>query len=70
VKPAVYASAGIPEYWVVDIERQRVLVHREPLSDRYRIRGEVGPAGFLDGSAVGIEPIAVADIFAVAQPPR
>lgn len=33
VKAASYASAGYPEYWVVDCERQQVHVHTEPSAD-------------------------------------
>ena len=30
VKLPLYAAAGIPEVWIVDLERRRVLVHRQP----------------------------------------
>jgi Uma2 family endonuclease len=29
-KAALYARAGIPEYWVVDVHGRRLIVHREP----------------------------------------
>jgi Uma2 family endonuclease len=35
VKPAIYAAAGIPEYWIVDLTSDTVVVMREP-----------GPAGY------------------------
>jgi len=34
-KAALYARAGILEYWVVDIAAQRLIVHREPSSGHY-----------------------------------
>ncbi len=34
-KAALYAEAGIPEYWVVDIESRRLLVHRQPAGGEY-----------------------------------
>lgn len=34
-KAALYAEAGIPEYWVADIEGRRLIVHREPGSEGY-----------------------------------
>lgn len=34
-KLAIYAAAGIPEYWVLDLDRRRLVVHREPTGDRY-----------------------------------
>ena len=36
VKAAVYARAGIPEYWLFDVRRQQVQVSREPAEGRYR----------------------------------
>ena len=29
-KAVLYAAAGIPEYWVVDLVRDEIVVHREP----------------------------------------
>ncbi|MDP2710923.1 MAG: Uma2 family endonuclease [Solirubrobacteraceae bacterium] len=34
-KAAIYAAAGIPEYWVLDLADRRLLVHREPAGDGY-----------------------------------
>lgn len=34
-KAALYASAGIVEYWVVDLRDKRIVVHRDPVGDRY-----------------------------------
>jgi Uma2 family endonuclease len=68
VKPPIYASAGIPEYWVIDVEHTRVLVHREPADQSYRSIQELGQDGILDGSIVGLDPIPIADILAAAQP--
>jgi Uma2 family endonuclease len=31
----LYAKAGIPEYWIIDIERRVLIVHRDPLDDEY-----------------------------------
>ena len=35
-KAALYARAGILEYWVADIERRRIIVHRQPDAGRYQ----------------------------------
>lgn len=32
-KPRIYATAGFPEYWVVDLPRREVVVHRDPRPD-------------------------------------
>ncbi len=34
-KAALYASAGIPEYWVLDLTANRIVVHRDPIGERY-----------------------------------
>jgi len=35
-KARLYARAGIPEYWVLDLEGRRMIVHRDPAGDAYR----------------------------------
>jgi Uma2 family endonuclease len=36
-KLPLYAAAGIPEVWIVDLRRRQVLVYREPTPDGYRL---------------------------------
>jgi Uma2 family endonuclease len=67
VKPPIYASAGVKEYWVIDVERSRVIVHQHPAEDRYELQLEFGPEHSIDASVVGIEPIAVAEILGAAR---
>ncbi len=33
VKPFLYALAGVPEYWVIDLVHRRLIVHRDPILD-------------------------------------
>ena len=53
-KAALYAEAGIPEYWVADTEGEALEVYREPDGQRYRqstrFTGavEVNPVAFHD----------------------
>ena len=35
-KAARYAAAGITEYWVLDIDRNRIVVHRDPTPTGYQ----------------------------------
>ena len=35
-KMARYARAGIPDYWVVDLNGRRIVVHRDPEGNRYQ----------------------------------
>jgi len=52
LKPLVYARAGIPEYWLVDVQTREILVHREPSAEGYRRIDPVGttlaPVAFPD----------------------
>ena len=41
-KAKLYARAGLPEYWVVDIDGRIVHRHREPSGTGYRERAKVG----------------------------
>ena len=34
-KSRLYARAGIIEYWVLDINKRRMIVHRDPREGRY-----------------------------------
>jgi len=34
-KARLYARAGIPDYWVLDVNNRRLIVHREPNAGRY-----------------------------------
>ncbi len=34
-KAALYARAGIPEYWVLDVSSRRLFVHRSPINGTY-----------------------------------
>ena len=35
VKGALYARAGIAEYWILDVQGRRLLVHRDPQGGRF-----------------------------------
>ena len=36
IKLPVYAAAGIPEYWIADLEREMLIVHRKPKGNAYQ----------------------------------
>ena len=54
LKAELYASAGVPEYWLVDLARSVIEVRTKPLAGRYselasRLRGEMlQPLAFPD----------------------
>jgi Uma2 family endonuclease len=61
-KVTLYAAAGIREYWVVDLTRRMVVVHRNPDGVTYRLAQLFSEADVL--SLEGrTEPLAVADIL-------
>ena len=36
-KAVLYAAAGVPEYWVLDLNRRMLVVHRQPDGSQYRL---------------------------------
>ncbi len=46
-KQRIYARAGVPEYWIVDVEGRAIEVHREPGYEGYAVREVVGYEGSL-----------------------
>jgi len=36
LKAGIYADHGVRDYWVVDVEKRRVIVHRDPSDERFR----------------------------------
>lgn len=44
VKASVYASAGISEYWIADLDEHRVHCYSEPVNGTYRTLTAVGRA--------------------------
>jgi len=37
-KASLYAAAGVPEYWVLDVVRRSLIVHKHPEGAIYRLR--------------------------------
>lgn len=64
VKAPLYARAGIPEYWVVDLTAQRVLQHSVPRDGRYTVVDEFTIGDQITSLTDPSITIAVADIFA------
>ena len=64
-KAALYARAGIPEYWIVNLAESTVEVHREPdpTTGSYRARTAVSSGETLTAASVPDVRIDVADLF-------
>jgi len=61
-KAALYAEAQIDEYWVVDVERQQIEVHREARAGAYQQRSIARAGDTLALPALGLQ-LALGDIF-------
>ena len=64
VKLPQYAAAGIPEVWIVDLNRRRVLVYREPRDGRYVQTSIVARGGALSPLAFPDLTLKLADVLA------
>lgn len=62
VKTERYAEAGIPEYWLVDLTRDTITIHQNPVSGAYREvqtygRGKTWMSAALGGLSVPVDVI-------------
>lgn len=65
VKARVYARAGISEYWIVNVEEQRVEVFRDPdpMAGAYRTTSTVARPETLESTAIPGLSVPVAALF-------
>jgi Uma2 family endonuclease len=64
-KSGIYAAAGIPEYWIVDVRDQRVEVHRGPVASerRYAVRSFVQRGDRIELVGLDGAVVAVAELL-------
>ena len=62
-KAAVYAEAGIPDYWIVDVDRDDMLVHRDPRNGAYQSVERLVPGDALT-PLIDVPPVDVAALLA------
>lgn len=63
VMAAIYSAARVPEYWVLDLEHQRLVVFREPADDGYGFRRNFAIGEAVSPLCAPDAAIAVADFF-------
>lgn len=63
VKIGLYARAGIPEYWILDVNTRRLTVLRDPEDGEYRSTLVLDETKTVRPVEVGAGEIAVADLF-------
>ena len=63
VKRDLYAEAGVPEYWIVNVADRVVEVYRVPVEGRYTERQQVGPEARLRLVEFPDVEVAVGELF-------
>ncbi len=63
VKAALYARAGVAEYWVADIKGRRLIVHREPAPSGYGSIVSYAESESVSPQASPQSELLIADIF-------
>lgn len=63
LKARVYAAAGVPVYFVLDLDRRRLVEHLDPTGDGYRSVREVER---LDPRLPGLEPLDAGELIEAA----
>ncbi|MFN0166673.1 MAG: Uma2 family endonuclease [Bryobacteraceae bacterium] len=63
VKAALYGRARIPEYWILDLNGLRLLVHRHPSQEGYGTISAYGPDEQVSPLAAPSAPIRVGDLL-------
>jgi Uma2 family endonuclease len=63
IKAALYARAGIVEYWILDIPGRRLLVHRDPRAGQYRSVVAYGELETVAPLSAPDSPFRIADAF-------
>lgn len=66
VKPRLYAAAGVMEYWVLDLDGRRLVVHSQPAAGEYTRVVERHGSGRWTSQAVALPELVVADVLAAA----
>lgn len=63
LKAEIYAAAEVSEYWVVDLEGGRLVVHRQPGERRYGVRFDVAAGQSLEASALPLSALNLDDLL-------
>lgn len=62
-KPQLYASAQVPDYWVVDVIGRRLQVRRDPVGGEYRALEIFGPQDTVAPLARDVAPLHLAELL-------
>ena len=67
-KAALYAEAGVGEYWVFDLHARRIVVHRAPRDGTYAEVREARAGERIAGIGAGLPELDVDDLLAATYP--
>lgn len=67
IKPPLYARAEVTEYWVVDLDGHRVVVHRQPRAGLYAEVSEVPADAQITAQTLSLPVLSVAELLAGAR---
>ncbi len=69
-KAELYATAGVPDYWVIDLENRQLLIYRDPVAlpaglgaTAYRTHLAFGPNDSVSPLAAPTASVKVADLL-------
>ena len=65
-KPSLYAASGVDEYWVIDLDGHRAVMHRDPGSDGYADIVEARGGSELVPASLDIGAVALDDLLQAA----
>jgi Uma2 family endonuclease len=68
MKAALYARAGVPTYWLVDVPARVVLVYSDPAGEGYRSCGEHRDGDLLASPVAGVTDLGVGELFCGLPP--
>jgi Uma2 family endonuclease len=63
IKTALYGSADVLEYWVLDLDGRRMLVHRAPHASGYAERHELAPGDRLQAVSVALAELDLGELL-------
>jgi Uma2 family endonuclease len=64
IKPPLYAAAGVPELWVVDVDARSVRIFTDPRGARYATERVAGADTRLRPARVDVQALSLAELFA------
>jgi Uma2 family endonuclease len=67
VKPSLYAASAVAEYWVLDLDGERVVVFSDPRDGAYRGRTVAGANASVAAGALALPELDVATLLRVAR---